>query len=84
MERVGIRAVEWRDRNHVAFDNSKNEILAFRRRRKPNQKQRLTEARITVRGHMLGFNTEVTCWLGVYLDTELQFKVHKNLLLEKS
>lgn len=30
------------------------------------------------------FNTEATSWLGVYLDTGLQFRAHKNLRLEKA
>lgn len=37
-----------------------------------------------MRGHTLDFNTEATRWLGVYLDTELQFRSYKGLLLEKA
>lgn len=33
--------------------------------------------------HTLGFNIEETRWLGVYLDTGLQFQAHKRLSLEK-
>lgn len=31
LERVEIKAVEWRERNHVAFDNFRHEILPFTR-----------------------------------------------------
>lgn len=36
-----------------------------------------------MRGCTMSFNTEATRWLGVYLDTELQFRVHKNRCLKK-
>lgn len=76
-------AVEWGERNHVVFDNPKNEMLDFTRCQKSNLRQRLAEARMTVRGHIFGFNGVATQWLRVYLDTELQFRAHKNLSLEK-
>lgn len=69
--RTPIREVERGERNHVAFDNSKHEILALTGCRKLDLKQRLAEARITVRGHIFRFITEVTHWLRVYLDTGL-------------
>lgn len=37
-----------------------------------------------MRSHTLGFNTEATRWVGVYLDTDLQFRVHKCLSLVKA
>lgn len=32
----------------------------------------------------MGFNTEAIRWLEVYLDTRLQFRTHKNLIVEKA
>lgn len=37
-----------------------------------------------MRRHTIGSNREVTRWLGVYLDKELQFRDYKNLTLEKT
>lgn len=34
--------------------------------------------------HTMRFNKEATRWLGVYLNTELQFRADKNLILEKA
>lgn len=75
---------EWKERNYVAFDNLKNEAIAVRRRRKPELKMRIAETRFTVHRHTMSFNTEDTRWLRVYLNSGLQFRVHKNLTLEKA
>lgn len=61
LERGGIRAGQWRKRNHVAFDNSRDEMLTFTRRKKPDLKQRIAEVRITVIGQRLRFNAKSTC-----------------------
>lgn len=66
------------------FDNFKDEILAFTRRRRPELKRRLAGARITVKGYTLCFNTEVTRCLGVYLDTGFKVRARKILSLEKA
>lgn len=84
LERAGMKAVEWGERNHVAFYNLEDKMLAFTRHRKPDLKGRLCEARITARGYTLEFNTEAIQRLGVYLDTSLQFMSHKSLSLEKA
>lgn len=76
--------MEWRERSHVIFDNSKDKIILFTRRRKFDLGMRLAEARITVRVHTRRFNTEATLCLGVYLEIGLQFRTHKNLSLEKA
>lgn len=46
LEREEIRAVEWVERNHVALDNFKDEIIAFTRRQKPDLKRKLADAMI--------------------------------------
>lgn len=68
----------------MAFANSKDEMIAFTRHRNPYLRTKLTDARIIVKGHTLVFNTEVTRWLAVYLDTGLQFWAQKNRSLEKA
>lgn len=57
----------------VPFDHSNDEIIVFRRKRKPQLKRRIVKARIIAGGDTMSFNTEGTRCLGVYLDTKLQF-----------
>lgn len=70
--------------NYVAFYNSKDEIIAFIERRKLHIWRKLMDARITVRGHIIGFNTEKTRWLGVYLNMSLQFQAHECLSFDEA
>lgn len=72
------------ENNLVAFDNTKNEMIAFTRERKLKVKKRIAEAKVMVCGDTMSFNTKVTRLLGVYLDTGPQFRSHKNLALEKA
>lgn len=76
--------MEWRENNHVEFNNSNDKIIAFTQCKKPVPMRKLSDARITVRGHSLGFNKEATRWLGVYLNTVLQSTAHKILSLENA
>lgn len=46
--------------------------------------KRLVEFRITVKGRTMRFNLEATRWLGMFLDTDLQFQAHENITLEKA
>lgn len=57
---AGINAVGWGEKNHVAFNNSKDGMIAFTWQGKGDLKKRLVEARIMVRGHIMGFNVEPT------------------------
>lgn len=59
-------------------------MIAFIHKRKADLRKRLDETRITVRGHIMRFNIETTRWLGMYLDTGLQLRAHKNVSLERS
>lgn len=34
--------------------------------------------------HTLGFNKEAIKWLGVYFNTDVQFRAHKNMSFEKA
>lgn len=66
------------------FDNAKDETIPFMRRRKPELKKRIAKGRFTILGHTMGSNIKATRWLGVYLDSGLQFMTHKNLTPEKA
>lgn len=59
-------------------------MIFFPRHKKLDLKRRNLKAKFTVRGHTMSFNTELTRWLEVYLDTRLLFKAHKNLTLRKA
>lgn len=79
LARTGIKAVEWGERNHIAFKNSNDEMITFTRRWKPGLMWRLAQAKITVRSHTLGFHINVIWSLRVYLDSGLRLWVHHNL-----
>lgn len=51
--------------NHITFDNTKDEAIAFTRTRKLEMKRTIAEERLTVRGQTVGFNNEATRWLRV-------------------
>lgn len=70
--------------NHVEFSNTKDEVITFTRRRKQELKTGIAVARIIMRGHIRVFLIQTTRWGGVYFDTGLQFKGHKNLSLKKA
>lgn len=55
-----MKTVEWGETNHVAFDNSKDEMIAYKRRWRSNLKRRIVEARIKVREYIMSFNTKAT------------------------
>lgn len=78
LKRAMTKVVKEEEDNHISFDNVKDELIIFMRRRKPELKRRILEARVVVRKHTMSFNTQSTRWLRVYLDTELQFKAHNN------
>lgn len=71
--------MKWEKDNEVKFDNAKYKAIAFTRRRKLELKGRIAEARITMHGDTMGFNTDRSEWLGVYLYTGLKFRAHRNL-----
>lgn len=59
-------------------------MISFPRRREPELKREILEARITIGGYTMSFNSETTRWLGIYLDTGLQFRLNRNLTPEKA
>lgn len=44
-----MKAVELSDRNHVVFNNTKDEAITFKRRRKPELERRIAVARFSPR-----------------------------------
>lgn len=71
------------ERKHVAFDNAKDEAILFTQKSNPELKRRKIETKITVREHIMSFNTEANRWLEVYLDLGIKFTAYTNLTLEK-
>lgn len=74
--------MELEERNNLRFHNFKNEMIAFTQCWRLHLRRLLVEVMIIVRGHTLELYNEVTKWLGVYLNTGLQFLAPKNLFLE--
>lgn len=79
LERAQIKVVEWVKWNPFAFDNLNDEMNTPILQRKADLRKRLAESQKTVRGHIMKFNIEATQWLGIYIDLDLQFRVHKNI-----
>lgn len=55
--------MEWGEDNHVQFHNTKDEVIAFTRRRKPELKKWIADSRITVCRHIMSFTTKAIRWL---------------------
>lgn len=60
LEKSGVKPVKLEDQNHMKFNNTKNEMIVSTRRRRHDLKRMITDVRITLRGHTMSFNTEVT------------------------
>lgn len=64
----------------MTFNNAKDEMLAFTRKKKSELKRTLAKARVIVHGHTIGIGADGTRWLEVYLDIGLQFRTHNNFI----
>jgi hypothetical protein len=85
LEDCSSESVEWAGRRELWFDTAKTEAKPFRRRRDHKKHLRLTlTAKIKVENTVLGFNQEVTLWLGVWMDAHLKFKELHNRWLKKA
>lgn len=60
LTRAKIKAVKLGERDHVSFDNSKDDMIVYTRWRETDLQKRLTNTRITVRGNTMGFKVEAT------------------------
>ena len=69
LERAAAITFEWAAANAVAFDDSKSELIHFTRSRRPLQTLQLPNGTVVQPAPVLR-------WLGVFLDSKLNFKAH--------
>ena len=81
IERAGITAIEWGQQNCLVFDHAKTETVAFTKRRKI--RSHIHQASAKIKDVTIKFNKEATRWLGVWLDSALNFREHKDTYLQK-
>jgi len=68
LSEVAAAAIDWAERNGVAFDNGKTEAAFFWRGRKKGTE---AKANVKVGDNEVSFNKEATRWLRVWLDSQL-------------
>ena len=82
VEETGNKAIEWGEDKGLQFDNAKTEVLALTRRRK--QMPQISQMEMVIKSHTIKFNKEATRWLGIWLDSALKFRAHKDVYLQKA
>ena len=70
-------SLERTTKNGFAIDNGKTEAALF------HKKRTAPTAKIEVGDKEIPFSTEATCWLGVWLDSQLTVKEHHTIRLKK-
>lgn len=83
LKKAGHIALEWGAKNAVTYDMSKTEAVLFSKARQ-QKLTRLLETRLRVSGETLLFEKDATRWLGVWLDSRLNFAFHFNERMKKA
>ena len=68
----------------VQFDMGKTEAVLLTRKRGRELKDQIQQAQVEVDGHRVPFNPEATRWLGIWLDSGLNLKVHYQTCMRKA
>jgi hypothetical protein len=84
LQRAGEAAIAWGQDNTVQFDREKTEAVLFTRQRGRLLREQIEHAWVQIEDHMVPFNKEATCWLGIWLDTRLLFKAHFQMHMQKA
>ncbi|KAI0999672.1 hypothetical protein K3495_g8523 [Podosphaera aphanis] len=82
IERAEIMAIEWGQENCLDFDHAKTEAVVFTKRRKI--RSHIQQASAKIKDVTIKFNKEATRWLGLWLDSALSFREHKDTYLQKA
>ncbi len=83
LEKVGRIALEWGANNAVTYDISKTEAVLFSKARR-QKLTKLLETRVRIGEETVCFKKEATRWLGIWLDSKLNFTFHVNERLKKA
>lgn len=70
--------IHWGSFNAVINDTSKTEAVLFSRSHRQRLNRQLRDIEIKVGNEKMKFNKEATRWLGVWLDSQLEFSLHIN------
>ena len=84
LQKAARVAIEWGNENVVQFDAGKTEAVLLTRKRGRELKDQIQRAQVEVDGHHVPFNPEATRWLGVWLDSGLNLKVHYQTCMRKA
>lgn len=83
LEKAGNIVLEWRANNTVIYGISKTEAVLFSKARQ-QKLTRLLKTRLRVGGETVLFKKDATQWLGVWLDSRLNFAFHFNERMKKA
>ena len=84
LQKAAKVAIEWGHDNVVQFDAGKTEAILLTRKRGRELKDRIQRAQVEIDDHCVPFNLEATRWLGVWLDSGLNFKAHYQTCMRKA
>lgn len=84
LQKAAKAAIEWGHGNAVQFDAEKTEAVLLTRKRGRELKDQIQRAKVEVDGHHVAFNLDATRWLGVWLDSGLNLKVHYQTCMRKA
>jgi len=82
LQKRACETLRWADSNAVQIEADKTEAVFFSRKR--NQILKAREISVQVGPQSVKFNHEATRWLGVYLDSHLTFKRHREIWTTKA
>ena len=83
--RCAAKSIEWANRRGLQFDTAKTEAVLSTpsRGHRKHLRPKLT-AKISVGSGTIRFNTQVTRWVGVWMDAQLTFKEQHNRCMKKA
>ena len=76
LEKAGKITLNWGTHNAVTYDISKTKAMLFSKTRKQKLLEQLTTTKLRFGGQTVRFNQEATRWLGMWLDSHLNFGSH--------
>lgn len=84
LEKEGEIALEWGANNLVTYDMSKPEATLFSQARHQKLVKQLSEMQVRFGRKTISLNKEATRWLGIWLDSHLNFAAHFNERMRKA
>ena len=84
LEEAGSIALGWGTNNAVTYDISKTKAILFSKARNQKLIKQLSETELRFGGQTVCFNQEATRWLGMWLDSSLNFGAHIGERLKKA